>query len=98
MPVAVIGAEESIISLHDAKGLAKMLGMPYFPVPALLPLLGPLAYMPLPTQFHLHFGEPMSFDGPFDDEDEAIDQKVAMVTERIQALIDEGLAQRESIF
>ncbi len=98
MPVAVVGAEESIISLYDLKPLARALGMPYFPIPALLPLLGPAAYLPLPTQFHVHFGEPMTFTGPFDDEDEAIDKKVAQVTDRIQSMLDEGVAGRESVF
>ena len=98
LPVAIIGAEESIISVHDLKGLARAMGMPYFPVPALLPLLGPLAYLPLPTQFHVHMGELMTFDGPFDDEDEVIDGKVAQVMGRIQTMIDDGLARRESVF
>lgn len=98
LPVAVIGAEESIISVADLKGLARALGMPYFPVPALLPLLGPLAYLPLPTQFHVHMGELMHFNGPFDDEDEAIDAKVDTVMARIQAMLDDGLARRESVF
>lgn len=98
VPVSVIGAEESIISLHDAPTLAKILGMPYFPVPALLPLLGPLAYLPLPTKFFVTFGEPLRFSGPFDDEDEAIDHKVDVVMQRVQTMIDDGLAQRESIF
>ncbi len=98
VPVAVIGAEESIISVHDLKPLAKALGMPYFPLPALLPLLGPLAFLPLPTQFHVHMGEPMNFEGPFDDEDEAIDRKVDVVMRTVQGLIDDGLDRRETVF
>ena len=37
VPVAVIGAEESIISIHDWKGLAKLLRAPYVPISPLLP-------------------------------------------------------------
>lgn len=98
VPVSVVGAEESIISIHNAKGLAKALGMPYFPVPALLPVLGPLAYLPLPTRFYVDFGERMYFEGPFDDEDEVIDQKVQQVKDRIQSMIDSGLRERSSVF
>lgn len=98
VPVAVIGAEESIVSVHNVEWLAKALGMPYVPVPALLPLLGPLAMLPLPTRFHVHFGEPMTFSGPFDDEDEAIDRKVSVVMQRVQSMIDEGRKARASIF
>jgi 1-acyl-sn-glycerol-3-phosphate acyltransferase len=98
VPVAVIGGEESIVSVHNAKSLAKIFGTPYFPVPALLPLLGPLAFLPLPTQFHVYFGERMSFTGPFDDEDEAIDKKVEIVKDKVQSMIEQGLRERRSIF
>ena len=98
VPVAVIGAEESIISIHDWKGLAKLLRAPYVPISPLLPLLGPLAYFPMPTKFRIYFGEPMHFDGPFDDEDSIIQRKVDQVQDRVQQLVDEGLAQRRSVF
>jgi 1-acyl-sn-glycerol-3-phosphate acyltransferase len=98
VPVSVIGGEESIISLYNIKSLAKVFGMPYFPVPALLPVLGPLAFLPLPTKFHVHFGERMPFEGPFDDEDEIIDRKVQQVKDRLQSMIDRGLRERRSIF
>jgi len=98
VPVSVVGAEESIISLYDIKPLARLLRMPYFPVPALLPLLGPLAFLPLPTRFQITFGEPLTFDGPFDDEDEVIQRKAQQVADRVQSLIDAGLARRRSIF
>ena len=98
VPVAVIGAEESIISIHDWRGLAKLLRAPYVPISPLLPLLGPLAYFPLPTKFRVYFGEPMYFEGPFDDEDSVIQRKVDQVQDRVQQLIDEGLLQRRSVF
>lgn len=98
VPVSVVGSEESIISVYDARGLAKLFGMPYFPISPLLPLLGPFAYFPLPTRFHVRFGEPMRFTGAFDDEDSAIDEKVAIVQGTVQRMVDETLRQRSSIF
>jgi 1-acyl-sn-glycerol-3-phosphate acyltransferase len=98
VPVAVIGAEESIISVHDWKSLAKLMHAPYAPVSPLLPLLGPLAYFPLPTKFRVYFGEPMRFTGPFDDEDSVIQRKVDEVSARIQQMIDDGLRARRSVF
>lgn len=98
VPISVVGAEESIISVSDMRPLAERLGVPYIPVPALLPVLGPLAFVPLPTKFYIDFGEPMNFDGPFDDEDEAIDQKVAVVRDRIDAMLSHRLASRTSVF
>jgi 1-acyl-sn-glycerol-3-phosphate acyltransferase len=99
VPCAVVGSEESIVSVANAKPLAKMLGAPYFPVPPLLPLLGPFAYVPLPTRFHVTFGPPMTFEGAFDDEDAAVQEKVDRVRATVQSMVDEGLARRgEQIF
>ncbi|MFT5429961.1 MAG: 1-acyl-sn-glycerol-3-phosphate acyltransferase [Myxococcota bacterium] len=98
VPVSIVGAEESIVSLYDVKWLAKLLGMPYFPIPPLLPLLGPLAMVPMPTRFYLDFGAPMVFDGPFDDEDEVIEEKVDVVRARIQSMIDDRLDKRPGVF
>ena len=98
VPVAVVGAEESIISIHDWKSMAKILGIPYLPISPWLPILGPLAYLPLPTKFYLEFGEPMHFTGPFDDEDHVIQGKVDEVQDTVQRMVDDGLARRPSVF
>jgi 1-acyl-sn-glycerol-3-phosphate acyltransferase len=98
VPVGVVGAEEAIVSVYNIKWLADILGVPYVPVSPLLPVLGPLAYLPLPTRFHLHFGEPMVFDGPFDDEDEIVENKALKVKAAVQQLINDGLKLRESVF
>jgi 1-acyl-sn-glycerol-3-phosphate acyltransferase len=90
VPCAVIGGEESIISVHNWKSAARLLGMPYVPVP--------VTPFPLPVQFHVHFGEPMHFNGRFDDEDSVIDEKVARVQEVVKFLIEKGLSERTSVF
>lgn len=94
VPTAVIGGEEAVISVHSSKLLAGLIQAPYFPIPPLLPLLGPLAYFPLPVKFRIHFGKPMHFEGAFDDEDAAIDEKVAAVMAEVQRMIDAGLESR----
>ncbi len=99
VPTAVIGGEEAIVSVHSSKILAKLIQAPYFPIPPHLPLLGPLAYFPLPVKFRVYFGEPMTFEGAHDDEDAAIDAKVAQVMEQVRGLVDRGLRERgPSIF
>ncbi|MBS2015077.1 MAG: acyltransferase family protein [Deltaproteobacteria bacterium] len=90
VPCAVIGGEESIISLYNWKRGARLLGMPYFPITPLP--------VPLPVKFHVHFGEAMRFEGPHDDEDAAIDAKVKQVTGAIEGLIEYGLSARKGIF
>jgi 1-acyl-sn-glycerol-3-phosphate acyltransferase len=98
VPVSVVGSEETILSLYDVKPLARLLGLPYFPLHPLLPVLGPLAYLPLPARFYVRFGEPMRFEGAWDDEDAVIDQRVAVVQSTVQSMIDADLAQRATVF
>lgn len=98
VPISVVGAEESIPSVMNLKRLAKLVGAPYVPIPPHFPLLGMLAYLPLPSRFYIDFGEPMTFEGRDDAEDEIIDAKVATVSSTIQRMIDERLAIRPSVF
>jgi 1-acyl-sn-glycerol-3-phosphate acyltransferase len=98
VPIAVIGSEEAVISIYNVRPLARLFGAPYFPLNPLFPLLGPLALFPLPVKFRVYFGEPMHFEGPFDDEDATIDAKVKQVEERVQQMIHDGLAARTAIF
>lgn len=95
VPVGVVGAEEQYPSLGDFKPLARLLGMPAFPIIPQL-LLGVIA--PLPTRYHLYFGEPMRFAGDPDDDDAVIEAKVAEVREAIESLVAQGLRERPGIF
>ncbi len=98
VPVGVVGAEESIISLYDARRLARLLGLPYAPISPLLPVLGPLAYFPMPVKFRIRFGAPLRFEGPSDDEDARIDEKVDVVKASIAELIETERAARKGVF
>jgi 1-acyl-sn-glycerol-3-phosphate acyltransferase len=92
VPVAVIGAEEQAPALLDLKPLAKLFAFPSFPItPTILPF-------PLPTRYHLHFGAPMRFTGRPDEEDAELERKVSEVQRAVQALVDRGLEERESVF
>ncbi len=92
VPVAVVGAEEQAPALVNVKPLAKLLGMPAFPLtPIGLPL-------PLPVKYRLHFGDPMTFTGRPDDEDAELEKKVRSVKSAIQELINKGLQERKGIF
>lgn len=96
VPVAVIGAEEQYISMGNLDRVAKMMGMPSFPV--IPQLLLPFGQMPLPTKYRIYFGEPMSFDGDPDDDDAIIEEKVLRVKGTIQSMLNRGLKERKSIF
>lgn len=95
VPVAVVGAEEQYPSIADIQPLARALKMPSFPlIPQLL--LGFVA--PLPTRYHIYFGEPLRFEGDPDDDDAVIEEKVWVVKTSIESLVARGLSERESIF
>ena len=98
VPVAVVGSEEQAPSIANLRGLGSLLGLPAFPVTLTWPWLGPLGLLPLPVKYHIHFGEPMLFDGNPNDEDEVIADKVERVKERIAEMIAQGLASRRSLF
>jgi 1-acyl-sn-glycerol-3-phosphate acyltransferase len=92
VPVAVVGAEEQAPAFADLKGAARLLGMPALPVT----LTG--VPLPLPTKYHLYFGEPMEFSGSADEEDAEVEKKVRQVKATIQAMLNEGLRDRKHIF
>jgi 1-acyl-sn-glycerol-3-phosphate acyltransferase len=97
VPVAVVGAEEQYVNLHNSRSLARLFGTPVFPLipQALFPGLG---WLPAPTKYHVHVGDPMHFQGDPDDEDQEIERKVWVVRTTIQSMLNRGLKDRKSIF
>jgi 1-acyl-sn-glycerol-3-phosphate acyltransferase len=95
VPVGVVGGEEQYISVADVKPLARLLGMPAFPV---IPQLFLGMVLPLPTKYRLYFGEPLSFTGDPDDDDAVVEEKVWVVKTAVQSLVNGGLRQRTGIF
>ena len=62
LPFGLVGAEEQQHMVADLKPLAKALRLPYFPVTTTFPLLGPLGLLPKPSQYFIHYGEPVHID------------------------------------
>lgn len=98
VPVGIVGSEEQQPGLANWRGLARLLGMPAFPITPTFPWLGPLGLMPLPVKYHLCFGEPMHFEGSEKDEDRLIDDRIAHVRDAVMEQLDRGLALRRGIF
>jgi 1-acyl-sn-glycerol-3-phosphate acyltransferase len=98
IPIGLVGGEESIISVYDWKAAARFFGVPYVPVPALLPVLGPLAMLPMPTKFILHFGEPLLLEGDPDAPDAELRPLVEQVEDAVRAQIQLGLDRRRGVF
>ncbi len=101
VPVAVIGAEEIYPMLANAEPLAKMFGLPYFPITPTFPWLGPLGAIPLPTRWSITFGPPVDLGGygPDDADDPLV---VFMLSERVRTVIQEminaRLSERTALF
>lgn len=101
IPVAVVGAEETYISLYKSQTLAKLVGFPYFPISPTFPWLGPLGFIPLPTKWYIDIGEPIPTDQYPDGSDSnlmLISQLTDQVRDTVQKMINDRLRQRKSIF
>jgi 1-acyl-sn-glycerol-3-phosphate acyltransferase len=98
VPVGIVGSEEQNPGFANLEGVARALGMPAFPLTWAFPWLGPLGMLPLPVKYHLHFGEPLSFEGDPSDEDAVIEEKVAEVKRSIETLLAAGLRERSGVF
>ena len=101
VPCSIVGSEEIYPMLTDVKLLARLFGLPYFPVTPLFPLAGPLGLIPLPSKWHIQFGEPISTEDY--DESAADDPMVTFeltdqVRETIQQTLYQLLANRSNPF
>ncbi|SFQ40936.1 1-acyl-sn-glycerol-3-phosphate acyltransferase [Amycolatopsis arida] len=102
IPCAIVGAEEIYPKIGDIRPLARLLGLPYFPVTPFFPLLGPLGMIPLPTKWHIEFGPPIRTDelDPAQAEEDPmlVFNLTDQVRESIQQMLYRRLAQRRNIF
>jgi 1-acyl-sn-glycerol-3-phosphate acyltransferase len=101
IPTAVVGAEETYVSLYKSSTLARLSGFPYFPLSPTWPWLGLLGLVPLPTKWYIDFGSPIATEqyGP-DAADNLvlISQLSDQVRNIVQEMLYERLAQRRSVF
>lgn len=101
VPVSIVGAEEIYPILGDVPALARLLGMPYAPVTATWPLLGPLGLIPLPSKWLIEFGPPIDTSGygpEAADDPMLVFDLTDQVRETIQQTLYSLLMQRRSIF
>jgi 1-acyl-sn-glycerol-3-phosphate acyltransferase len=103
VPLAVVGAEESMPIVWKSHTIAKTVGLPYFPLTAntLLfgPILGAVAYFP--TKFKIRVLDPVRFDvapGQERYSRSRIMDESEHVRERIQSALYEMLRERRSVW
>jgi 1-acyl-sn-glycerol-3-phosphate acyltransferase len=101
IPVSIVGAEETYISLAKSDFIARLIGFPYFPISITWPWFGPLGFVPLPTKWYIDFGEPIDTDGYGPGAANNL-MLVSQLTDQtrnvIQEMIYSRLASRRSIF
>jgi 1-acyl-sn-glycerol-3-phosphate acyltransferase len=101
IPVSVVGAEETNISLVKLSTRSGPAALPYFPISMTFPWLGLLGFAPLPTKWYIDFGEPMAVDGygpQAGDNLVLVSQLTDQVRHAVQDMLQDRLAQRRSAF
>src|SRR6202140_622111 len=100
-PISVVGAEEIYPMIADLQIVAKLIGMPYFPVTPTCPWLGPLGLTPLPSKWRIRFHPPVRTDdyAPEAADDPSVVMAISdQVRETIQAGLVADLMERRSVF
>ncbi len=98
--MSVVGSEEIYPKLADVKILARLLGLPYFPITPTFPWLGPLGLVPLPSKWIIEFGTPI----PTSDLPDPVDDPMLVlnlgdqVRETIQQTLYRLLLTRRTVF
>jgi 1-acyl-sn-glycerol-3-phosphate acyltransferase len=101
IPCAIVGAEEIYPLIGNIRPLAKLLGLPYFPVTPLFPWLGPIGAIPLPSRWIIEFCPPVAASeySPGDERDPAV---IADLSGRVRGIVqrklDDLLAERGPAF
>lgn len=100
IPVAVVGAEETYISLAKSELIARLIGFPFFPITITWPWLGLLGFVPLPTKWTIWFGEPVEtaqYEPGSAENTMLVSQLTDHMRNLIQEMIYKRLAERKSI-
>ncbi len=101
IPLSVVGAEETYVSLYKSNTLAKLTGFPYFPISPTFPWFGLLGFVPMPTKWYIDVGAPIPTDG-YKQGSENNPVLVSQLTDQVRNIVQEmiyaRLAQRRSVF
>ena len=101
IPCAIVGAEEIYPIIGNAKTVARLFNLPYFPITPTFPWLGPLGLVPLPSKWIIEFGTPIETDAHDDGAAEdpmLVFDLTDQVRETIQQTLYTLLMQRRSVF
>ncbi len=98
IPVAVVGPDDQAPILWDARPLARLLRLPFFPITPTFPLLGPRGLLPYPVKYEIAYGEPFRFYEEYPasalDDPHAVRYMAEQVRRRIQEMVDRRVMAR----
>jgi 1-acyl-sn-glycerol-3-phosphate acyltransferase len=102
VPIAVVGAEESMPIVFKIPQLAKVLGVPYVPITANMLAFGPLGLVAyFPAKFKLRVLDPVHFEVPPDQprysRSKVMDES-ENIREKIQDALHDMLRKRRSVW
>jgi 1-acyl-sn-glycerol-3-phosphate acyltransferase len=101
IPVSIVGSEEIHPVIGNAKTIARILNLPYFPLTPTFPWLGPLGLVPLPSKWYIEVGEPVVTEGygsESADDPMLVFELTDRVRETIQGTLYRLLMQRTSVW
>ena len=102
IPIAVVGAEESMPIIYKNRTLAKLMNLPYVPLTANMLALGPLGLVGyFPAKFRLKVLPPVTFDVPPDQERYSrsrVMEEADNIREMIQQELYRMLQRRRSVW
>jgi 1-acyl-sn-glycerol-3-phosphate acyltransferase len=101
IPISVVGSEEIYPMVADASPIARLFGLPYFPITPMWPWLGVLGMIPLPSKWRIQFHPPVHTE--LIAAESADDQSLVMtisdeVRDTIQRGVYENLKLRRGVF
>ncbi len=101
IPVSVVGSEEIYPMIADAGPVARLFGLPYFPITPMWPWLGVLGLIPLPSKWRIQFHPAIRTDElePSSADDQHMVMTVAdEVRNTIQKGVYDNLRLRRGVF
>lgn len=100
IPVAFVGPDDQAPILYDIEPLARLLGLPVFPITPTFPWLGPLGLLPYPVKYEIRYGEPFRFYEEYPPESaedpHAVRYMAEQVRRRLQEMVDQRVLARRS--
>ena len=90
IPISVVGSEEIYPMVADATPMARLFGLPYFPVTPMWPWLGVLGLVPLPSKWRIQFHPPVHTE--LIAAESAEDQSLVMtISDEVRSTIQKGV-------